>query len=193
MIKKTYCDQCNIEFYFDTRRNKPTRRFCSHKCHGFSQIKQYDIQYMINVYNKKCIKQDGCWSWDGNHDTDGYGIMYFNKKLLKAHRVSWNIHNGEIPGKLFVLHKCDNPPCTNPDHLFLGDVKDNWNDMFKKGRGGHEGELANNAKLKKEETLEIKRLLNSGIKQSYLAKKFNVNRQTIHRIKHEKSWKNLNE
>lgn len=75
----------------------------------------------------------GCWEWTKTRLPKGYGLFrVLNQKL--AHRVSYTIFHGPIFGELHVLHKCDNPPCVNPDHLFLGTPKDNTKDMIIKGR-----------------------------------------------------------
>ena len=74
-----------------------------------------------------------CWLWKARINTSGYG--YFKSPVGdKAHRYSYTIGKGEIPDGLLVCHKCDNPPCTNPDHLFLGSHQDNMDDMHAKGR-----------------------------------------------------------
>lgn len=86
----------------------------------------------------KVRKDDGCWEWTASVNRRGYGWLHFGgkveRKALKAHRVSWEIHNGPIPDGLWVLHKCDNPRCVRPDHLFLGDRTDNMRDCAAKGR-----------------------------------------------------------
>jgi len=76
----------------------------------------------------------GCWNWCGYIHPRGYGRLMVNKQCVQAHRYSYLIHKGIIKNDLFVLHKCDNRKCVNPDHLFLGTAKDNTNDMIKKGR-----------------------------------------------------------
>jgi hypothetical protein len=82
--------------------------------------------------------EETCWKWKGYKNRQGYGrIGIAASTCVNAHRVSWYIHNGPIPKKIFVCHKCDNPECTNPKHLFLGSRQDNMNDMMLKKRGRH--------------------------------------------------------
>jgi hypothetical protein len=80
----------------------------------------------------------GCWLWTGALGMDGYGIRVHlhgeERKPRRAHRASWEIFRGPIPDGLWVLHRCDNPPCVNPDHLFLGTQTDNIRDAVRKGR-----------------------------------------------------------
>ncbi len=76
-----------------------------------------------------------CWIWKNPNVGIGYGQFLFRGERYRAHRFSYLIHKGEIAAGLHVLHKCDNPSCVNPDHLFLGTQKENMEDMWKKGRG----------------------------------------------------------
>lgn len=76
-----------------------------------------------------------CWTWTGARWGSGYGCVRWNGRPSSAHRVSWVLHFGEIPGEANVLHKCDNPLCVNPRHLFLGDASANAIDRETKGRG----------------------------------------------------------
>ncbi len=85
-------------------------------------------------YHKNVIKQDNCWEWNAAKNESGYGVISYKSRTIGAHRASWLLHKGEIPNRLLVLHHCDNPPCSNPDHLFLGTHKDNSQDAMKKGR-----------------------------------------------------------
>jgi hypothetical protein len=78
---------------------------------------------------------DECWHWTAFCDRRGYGqFSTRDMPSARAHRVSWVIHHGQIPDGMCVLHRCDNPPCVNPAHLFLGTLRDNVHDMMTKGR-----------------------------------------------------------
>ena len=89
----------------------------------------------LTEFNYRTVADEkGCWLWQGNRNNQGYGFAYHDKKSRGAHRVSWMLNRGPIPEGQWVLHKCDNPPCVNPDHLFLGDRRDNMIDCLKKGR-----------------------------------------------------------
>lgn len=142
-------------------------------------------------FSKYVIKKEDeeCWDWSGRLNIDGYAIfkVYVDKKIkwLRGHRVSWEIFKGEIPNGFLVLHKCDNRKCTNPNHLFLGNNKDNVDDMVNKDRGFFKKGYSLRAKLSDEQVLDI---LNSNEKQVVLKKKYGVCRETIRLIKRRKTW-----
>ena len=79
-------------------------------------------------------KSGDCWPWIGSRQVNGYGHVRSQNRSLYAHRVAWTLANGPIPPGLWVLHRCDNPPCVNPSHLFLGTARDNTLDSIAKGR-----------------------------------------------------------
>ncbi len=76
-----------------------------------------------------------CWNWTGSLNSDGYGVTRIGMKVLPAHRVAYELINGEIFDSLEICHKCDNPKCINPDHLFSGTHLENMQDMKLKNRG----------------------------------------------------------
>ena len=139
--------------------------------------------------------KNGCWSWTGNVNPKGYGTIKrgYNENNIVAHRASWEVHRGPIPDGMLVLHKCDNPPCTNPDHLFLGTHQDNMDDMVTKERQSKlTGENHGRAKLTEKEVLEIRDLYGfHHYERNELALKFNISYATIGDIIHFRSWKNI--
>lgn len=95
----------------------------------------------------------GCWEWNGHHYPNGYasfivGSRSTNRGSVPAHRVAWILTRGSIPEDAFVLHRCDNRGCVNPQHLFLGTHSDNMQDMLAKGRGRWQGPSAGQATAK---------------------------------------------
>lgn len=89
----------------------------------------------IDRFWDKVHLSDGCWEWTAAKGNFGYGVAWFGGRLQKAHRVSWQLaHESDIPPGMFICHRCDNPACVRPDHLFLGTATDNARDMVRKGR-----------------------------------------------------------
>jgi hypothetical protein len=106
------------------------KRACRQKIKFYGKM---SIMY-IDRFFEKVDKTDDCWNWLASKKWDGYGQVKFEGSMQTAHRTSWILHNGPVPEKLCVLHKCDNPGCVNPEHLFLGTQRDNVHDAIKKGR-----------------------------------------------------------
>ena len=134
-------------------------------------------------------KKSECWPWLGNPIKDGYGHFRIgNLGKFYAHRIAFFLHNGSI-SNLLVLHKCDNPICCNPHHLFQGTDADNNQDRHKKGRSVFNfGEDHHNSKLTDREVIEIRRLALSGEMYQYdIAKKFNTTQAHVSCIKLSKT------
>ena len=140
----------------------------------------------------KVDKSSDCWKWLAGGNS-GYGSFWLNNKQQRAHRVSWTIHNGPIPDGLCVLHYCDNPPCVNPAHLFLGSTIENNIDRDNKGRTARQkGELHGGVKLTEIEVVEIRhRYIVGGITQQELGDKYGVTRPNIGYIVNRKSWSHI--
>ena len=126
----------------------------------------------------------GCMEYTGAKKWFGHGNFCYKGVAQLAHRVSWEIHFGEIPEGQCVLHLCDNPPCCNPEHLFLGSRADNAMDRDKKGRTA-KGKRAN-AKLSTADIQYI-RTNSENLTRATLAQKFQVHPRTIQRVKNDKS------
>ncbi len=88
-------------------------------------------------FDAKVVKGEKCWIWMAHKNNKGYGVIHFNGKVTLAHRIAYTHSNGVIPDGMKICHTCDNPPCVNPQHLFLGTQMDNLRDMAKKGRWGN--------------------------------------------------------
>lgn len=130
---------------------------------------------------------DQCWEWTGSCNKHGYGRYAEEGSHVLAHRKSFELFVGPIPEGMQVLHRCDNPPCINPFHLFLGTHRDNMADMFAKGRGRRlAGEENPNSKLKYRDVLEIR---SSILPRRELADRFGVSGQLIRLVQLGKVWK----
>ena len=134
-------------------------------------------------------QSNGCWEWTRYKNVCGYGVIGDGKKIFLTHRVSYEVHIGEVPKGMIVCHKCDNPGCVNPEHLFLGTIKDNVADMVKKNR--HiKGEMVPSHKLTKEKALQIRKLYKTGAYTMVkLAEKYGVAYSTVNSVINEVSWK----
>lgn len=151
--------------------------------------------WITSRFNKFVCKDhpDLCWEWTGGKINSGYGSFRVGKKKLLAHRVAWFIANNKWPpSNLCVCHSCDNPSCVNINHLWIGTINDNNQDMIKKGRGskgpGLIGEGHPRAKLTASEVLKIRKDNRS---QSQLAQLYGVRQHTISEIKNYKKWKHI--
>ena len=138
---------------------------------------------------QKVLRTDLCWRWTGMVDPAGYGRFTVAPTALMAHRIAWSLCVGPIPGNMWVLHRCDVPPCVNPSHLFLGTCVDNVLDMRSKGRGSNpRGEAHGQAKLTEKDVLEIRRLLKSGMIQREVGMRYGVTRGAIRGIVRGRNW-----
>lgn len=133
------------------------------------------------------VKRGGsneCWPWTGSRDHDGRGqFAMHDKSPFRAPRIAWMITRGPIPDGMCVLHKCDNPPCCNPAHYFLGTQLDNIQDMIAKGRNSTKGYFQ--PKLTTSQVIEIRaRYAAGGISMKALGLSYGVCASVVHHIVH---------
>ena len=149
-------------------------------------------------FKLKVKKTHSCWLWRGALDTKGYGQIRAQpgdgfKSMRLAHRVSYELFIGKIPEGMGVLHKCDVRNCVNPNHLWLGNAKDNSLDMMMKGRGvWHTGEKNKRSILTARQVRRIRERYASGRwSKPELAKKYGVSNGAIYAIIDGKTWRHL--
>lgn len=147
---------------------------------------------VIERFWKYTKVQAGCWVWVGSYAVrGGYGQLNDRGKLLKAHRLSYGIAHGKIPRGAHVLHRCNTPPCVNPNHLYAGDNSDNARDRIRAGTQFKippmPGEKSPHAKLTAKQVKKIRQSTESG---AALARRFGVTRQTIWKLRKGSTWKN---
>lgn len=135
----------------------------------------------------------GCWLWTGATKEYGYGVIGLGERgkgIGKAHRVAYELYKGPIPNGMVVCHKCDNPYCANPDHLFIGTLKDNMRDCVRKGRNfipDNRGERAKWSKLTEDAVRHIRQRAMAGTEY---AKMYGVSKSAIYEIWRGKNWAN---
>ena len=123
----------------------------------------------LGKYKKE---ESGCWIWQKSKDQKGYGRIQSKGKKWSAHRLSFTLSKGNILKGMSVCHSCDNPPCINPDHLWLGTMGDNMLDMMKKGRGRI-------SKLSDEDKIKIKTMAGAGYSQEDIARQFDTSLNVV--------------
>jgi hypothetical protein len=195
---------------------KDGHRFCKVCCYEKKKekwrqnMKQPDRALTpLERFHKRLDKTPGqgpegtCWVWKGSRYVYGYGSLSVDGRLTRTHRIAWELANGPIPEGMKVLHKCDNPPCCNPEHLFIGTDADNVADKIEKGRGpdmkavslyrqNPAGERNGMAKLTDKEVLEIRAIFAYGVTTlQELADQFNSSVCNIARIVKRRTWRHI--
>ncbi len=141
----------------------------------------------------KADRSGGCWLWKGKRNRRGYGVVSVNNRSRAAHRVAYEFAHGPIPPGLSVLHRCDNPACIRPEHLFAGTHHDNMRDMREKGRALC-GKANAATRLTVDQVREIRRRYATGsIGTRLLAREYGVGRSTIQGIVSGKTWQHVTE
>lgn len=136
---------------------------------------------------------DACWIWTASHNAGGYGNMWWDERVQPSHRISYELAYGAIPEGLQVCHHCDNRPCCNPTHFFLGRHLENNRDKESKGRGNQpRGEHNHLHKLTEADVIEIRRLATERkLKYKDIGAKFGVTRGAISLVVRRVWWKHV--
>lgn len=138
---------------------------------------------MLNVD----VNENGCLVWNKSVSHNGYGLMNVDGKNARVHRVAFELAFGDIPEGKQVCHSCDNPPCCNPRHLFLGTAKDNAADRQAKGRGG---KRSRGSKLSVQDVAHIR---NSSLSVTEISQRFDISKSMVYSIRNGSRWGALNE
>lgn len=183
------CAFCGAPFY--PWRGKP-QKSCSLSCRTSlrERAKRFTSPEQMKEHLHKNVKitAAGCWEWQRGRDSKGYGMCLLWKGMRQTHRIAYELFKGPI-GNLGVLHTCDNPPCCNPDHLWLGTQKDNALDCVAKGRNRPQrGEASHRSKL----TAEIvRKIYFSPTPAPEIAAAYGVSNDTVTLIRRGQVWKHL--
>jgi len=137
-----------------------------------------------------------CWNWIAFKNKAGYGQFKMDGKMHRAHRVSYELYKGEITKGLVVRHSCDNTSCVRPEHLEVGTLQDNTDDMMKRGRHKcgitiQKGEKNGNVKLIEADIPQIRQMLQNGVYHKIIAELFGVSSQQISKINTGKTWSHI--
>ena len=143
---------------------------------------------LMERFLSKVAKTESCWLWTGAKSRGGYGNFRFPSGQ-KAHRFSYSRHVGQIPQGLSVCHRCDNPACVNPDHLFVGTHTDNMKDKMSKGRGNHlVGTKHPRSKLTESQVLAIRA---DSRRQVEIAESYGIKQAQVSEIKRRIAWTHI--
>jgi hypothetical protein len=152
------------------------------------QIHGKTVAERLTAYTRQ---SDACWEWTGARNLQGYGVLRVGESARLAHRITWELEHGKIPVGLVVLHRCDNPGCVRPGHLFLGTNADNVADMDAKGRRRSKppkGSAHPKSKLTDEAVREIRGSPTMG---RDLAIKYGVSQALISDVRKNRIWKHV--
>lgn len=190
------CAHCGAPFQ---TRNAKTRH-CSKRCGGITREGTPRERLFTKIVQSP--NPDACWAWTGRvlPGPRGYGSLKVDGRETLAHRLMWELTNGPIPDGLCVCHRCDNPPCCNPAHLFIGTHTDNMRDSARKGRLGRgnigrprldmTGEKHRDAKL----TIERVQFARSHAQSrtvASMARDFKVSTNALKAAIHGKTWRHV--
>jgi hypothetical protein len=189
------CTHCGKEFTVTHARiRQGSGKYCGRPC-----ASAHRTPPTVEHFWSKVLKSEGCWLWQAGTFARGYGCFTIRRRNYQSHRIAWELTYGPIPGGMFICHKCDNPRCVRPDHLFLGTPKDNMDDKTRKGRarytGPHRSPLGENgpkAKLTDDQVRDIRsRYRPRMVTMQQLAAEFGVAKATIADVIYRRHWPHI--
>lgn len=145
---------------------------------------------LLERFWSQVAKSDGCWLWQGSRQRLGYGVFSYARRWAFAHRLSWMVHGGTIPEGLCICHRCDNPRCVRPDHLFLGTQADNMRDKVSKGRQSR-GTRIGNARLTNDIVQEIRARVLQGEPGVQIARSLSISKSTVSMVANRHIWRHV--
>lgn len=175
-------------------------------CHGHHERARAQSEFLARFWGHVDRRgPNDCWVWTGRRGASGYGVVSVGSHPRRAHRVSYEIAYGPIPDGLYVCHACDNPPCVNPTHLWLGSARDNSHDARDKGRspfgdrsGAHthpesrpRGEAHYAARVTEADVVAIRAAFAAGEGRAALSRRYGVTYEAISAIVRRLSWRHV--
>lgn len=181
--EKKLCNGCNrtleAKDFHKQKRSKDGLHCRCRECRGVKKRINQPVKDRL-LENREIDQVTGCWNWTGETNDFGYGRINIKGKKIVVHRVAYEEFAEPIPEGVFLCHKCDNPKCFNPYHVFFGTHKDNMRDRDVKGRAA-----------KKLTEKDVREILSSELIDAQLARNYGVNQATIHAIKNGHTWKHV--
>lgn len=192
-LRELYCEQdLGIEEIGDKFDVAPSTIWTWLDRHGI-ETSTWDTPEERFEQNYEIDEETGCWEWTGTQHSHGYGQLTIDYKTTGAHRFSYKLHNGEIPEGAFICHKCHNPPCVNPDHLYAGDAKSNARDSIDNGDWDAPiGERQGQSNLTDEDALEIReRYANEDITYADIQGEYGISAPALSNLINGNTWKHV--
>lgn len=183
------CHRCGTSFTTSPGQTE-SRQYCSRAC-MYAAVRENNEAMAVDRFWSHVQKTESCWEYrPGNTERCDHARVWYRGRNVGAHRFSYELAYGAIPQDMHVLHRCDNPRCVRPDHLFLGTPADNIQDMITKGRGII-GEKNPSARLTPNQVRDIRKLHALGLSRRELAMRYGVSYSTIGMIIRGENWKHL--
>lgn len=148
----------------------------------------------VEFFSALRVTDSGCHEWTRAKNSRGYGYLRFDGRDVRAHRLAFEFAFGNFAERLglFVLHKCDNPACCNPEHLFAGTHVENMRDMRSKGRSLNQSGSRNHyARLTEDAVKRIREMRSSGSPVALIAGHFNVHQTTVSKVITRATWRHI--